>query len=486
MKFRCIYIYIILILSFFVLDARILKVGPGRTYSIPSDVAAIVADGDTIQIDAGEYIGDASVWYPDNLYIHGVGGYAHIRANGVYAQGKGTWVIKGNNTTVENIEFSEASVPDENGAGIRQDGGTIRIRNCYFHNNENGILGGDGGGKMIIEYCEFGYNGFGDGYTHNMYISGPDTFILRYSYSHHAKIGHNLKSRAKVNFIEYNRIMDEEQGTASYAIDIPNGGLTYIIGNLIQQGPNTDNSTIISYGAEGLSNPNSNLYMINNTVVNDRGSGNFVYVQSGAEATIQNNIFAKSGTVLSGTGNLVTNLVTNDPGLNDIANFDYRLTSNSSAINSGSNPGYGNDYNLSPIYQYVHVADKEERPLDDKIDIGAYEYSVTSLLNEKKQMLNDKIILHPNYPNPFNSSTIIIFSLSGLNSNKTKSAPLIEIYSSLGKLILSSAKLSQFGDSYKFIWNGKNFYNHSVPSGVYFVKIQKDNQFAFQKIVLIK
>jgi hypothetical protein len=54
--------------------------------------------------------------------------------------GKGIWVISGNDTVVENIEFSGAAVPDANGAGIRFEGVNLTVRNCYFHHNQNGIL----------------------------------------------------------------------------------------------------------------------------------------------------------------------------------------------------------------------------------------------------------------------------------------------------------------------------------------------------------
>ena len=90
---------------------------------------------------------------------------------------------------------------------------------------------------------------------------------------------------------------------SSYAINLPNGGATYIIGNLIQQGPNNDNSTLISYGEEGLIHSSRELYVVNNTIVNDYSGGTFIYAESGSEpAKIINNIFVGPGTVLSGPG----------------------------------------------------------------------------------------------------------------------------------------------------------------------------------------
>ncbi|MCC6723031.1 MAG: right-handed parallel beta-helix repeat-containing protein, partial [Saprospiraceae bacterium] len=160
-----------------------------------------------------------AVWQANNLVIRGVGGRPHLEAGGQYIWGKGIWVLAGNGITVENIEFSGATVPDQNGAGIRLDGTGMTVRHCYFHHNQNGILTSNPyAGEILIEYTEFADSGYGDGYTHNVYIGHVDKLIFRYNYSHHAIVGHNLKSRAKENHILYNRIMDEVDGQSSRLI----------------------------------------------------------------------------------------------------------------------------------------------------------------------------------------------------------------------------------------------------------------------------
>jgi len=65
------------------LAARVLKVGNGKSYSLPSQAAADARDGDTIEIDAGLYLRDAAIWRANNLTIRGVGGRAHLEADGV-------------------------------------------------------------------------------------------------------------------------------------------------------------------------------------------------------------------------------------------------------------------------------------------------------------------------------------------------------------------------------------------------------------------
>jgi hypothetical protein len=361
-----------------VVEAATLSVGPTRTYKVPSQAAAVARDGDTIEIDAGTYA-DVAVWRVNNLTIRGIGGRPHMNATGLrVAADKGIWLIQGQNTTIDNIEFSGARSID-NAAGIRQEGSGVTIRNCYFHDNQNGILGGlDTPGDMIIEYSEFAYNGYGDGQTHNMYVKVSGKFILRYSYLHHAKIGHNVKSRSHENYILYNRISNDQDGNASYEIDIPEGGLTYVIGNTIQQGLSSDNSNLLAYAQEigAGANPKQELYVINNTFVNDYGAGTFVRTTGTPLVKIYNNIFAGPGTVTNAVAEQKNNIVysTNPPFVNR-AGYDYRLVSGASAIDAGVNPGTASGFDLTPVYQYVHSKNREARVVQGTaIDVGAYEY----------------------------------------------------------------------------------------------------------------
>ena len=360
------------------------RVGPGKTYSRPSLAAAAAQTGDIIEIDAGTYPDDATTWNAGNLTIRGVGGRAQLRwTTGQISNGKAIWVIRGASTTVENTEFSGAKVADQNGAGIRQEGAGLVLRNCYIHDNENGILTDSGNWDILIENSEFANNSFGDGYTHNLYIGNIRKFTFQHSYSHHAQVGHNLKSRAKENYILYNRIMDEATGTASYAIDIPNGGTTYVIGNLIQQGPANDNSGIMSYAAEGGSNPDQHLYVTSNTFVNDYGSGTHISVSGTTPIFARNNLFIGPGTLYSGPGsvNLITDNLATTAGLVDRTNYDYDLAANSTAINRGSDPGSANGVSLLPVYQYVHPLSRETRPINGSLDFGAYEYATIAPSN---------------------------------------------------------------------------------------------------------
>jgi hypothetical protein len=281
-------------------DRHIIHVGPSEAIKRIDEAAILARDGDVIEIDSGEYHGDVTVWPQKSLTIRGVGGNARLFAEGKIAEGKGIWVLRSGHFDIENIEFIGARSQDRNGAGIRFEKGSLHIRNCLFYGNENGLLtANDHDSELEIENSEFAYNGAGDGQSHNLYVGEIHSLKVTGSYFHHANVGHLVKSRAEFNLIAYNRITDENGGKASYELDFPSGGISTVIGNIIQQGPDTENSTVISYGEEGYIWP-SNFYLASNTVVNDRAQGGtFLKVTPGAEAIIStNNIFVGAGEYL--------------------------------------------------------------------------------------------------------------------------------------------------------------------------------------------
>lgn len=357
----------------------------GNVLRVPQDYATIAAaaaaaqDDDTVEIAAGTYTNSDMVatWDQNNLTIRGVDGQVHLDAEGVtIANGKAIWVTTGDNITIEQIAFSHAVVDDANGAGIRSEGDHLTVRNCSFNNNQTGILTSNNGTEeILIEYCEFNHNGLGNpGYTHNIYVGHAAKFTLRGSYSHHALHGHNVKSRAAQNHILYNRIMDEEDGQSSYLIDLPNGGLSFLIGNVLHQGAQAENSHMISYAAEGADNPVQTLYVSGNTCVNERISGDAFRLVGTPTAHFVNNLFVGvDENVLGDTSVFTGNVSTNEPGFSDAEHFDFHLTGASTALNAGEAPGSAQGIDLTPTYEYQHPMSLKTRTSDAHLDVGAFE-----------------------------------------------------------------------------------------------------------------
>lgn len=356
-------------------SAATYQVGPGQRYSRPCQAIAKAHDGDEILIDAaGAYDGDVCAVTANGLTLRGVNGRPHIDAAGKSVEGKGIWVIRGNSTTVENIEFSGARVADRNGAGIRQEGRDLTVRNCYFHDNQAGILTG-ASGHIVVEYSEFARNGNGDGQSHNVYVNHAASFTMRFCYSHHSIGGQLVKSRAAANYILYNRLTDE--GGSNYEIDLSNGGLAYIIGNVIQKSATaTNRAALLCYLTEGSTpqNPEKRLYVVNNTFINaGTPSCRFVWVVSPATAVIRNNIFSGPGIITNLPGAAMSGNCRGDPRFRRAAAYDYHLLPGSPAIGGAAAPPEGGAFRLIPELNYVHPACSETVSPRAAFDAGAFQ-----------------------------------------------------------------------------------------------------------------
>lgn len=281
-------------------DQTILTVGTGKQFATIHD-AIIAADqmggNADIKVDAGTYTNDGGYLWDgvNNVTIEGIGGMAKIVDPSYYAGGKAAIVTGGQNIVLRNLDISGVTVPDHNGAGVRYDMGTLLLDNVHLHNNENGILANpDANGSITIQNSELDHNGTSAGNTHNIYIGDIAQFTLTNSYVHDANVGHEVKSRAENNTITNNRIQDN-QGTSSYSIDLPNGGNATITGNVIEQGANGQNHTINAYGEEGSLHAGTTVTFSNNTVVNDNPYGT-------------GPLWANNGATINGSGNTVWNL----------------------------------------------------------------------------------------------------------------------------------------------------------------------------------
>jgi len=349
------------------------------------DAALSAEDGDIILVDPGVYPADVTRWKQNDLMIWAPEGRAHFKAEGAAESNKAIWMIEGRNFTAENIEFSGARVRDRNGAGVRiHANGKVTLRNCYFHDNENGVLGD--ADEILIDRCVFdrnGSTGSGDAEGHNLYVWGTSVTIQN-SYIHRGLGGHDVKTRGETNTILANRIMDEADGSGSYPIDVPDCGRTYIIGNVIELGVRSRNYHLISYGAEGDRNRWQELYIVNNTMVNNgRPDGFFVKIRKGTNAQITNNIFYGPGTpwvggIVNGSHNYIQPPRDDRPRFSDPASYDFHLTADSprDIVDRGIPPGRSSTgFDLAPSLEYVYDARGRARPVSGDLDLGAFEYT---------------------------------------------------------------------------------------------------------------
>jgi hypothetical protein len=265
-------------------SAETLTVGPGETYKTIAAAVAASHDGDEIAVKAGLYDNDYAE-ITKKVTLTAVGGFARLRSTGLIPNRKAI-LITDTDITIKGFEFSGARVGEGdggNGAGIRYQSGNLVVENCYFTDNQDGILGvGDGTGTVTIDKSEFFQNGAptgqSAGFTHNLYLGGLATLTIENSYFHGARVGHEMKSRANRTIIRNTRVVDGPTGTASYSIDLPNGGEATIVDSQIEQGPKSQNPNIIAFGEEGNLHPGSKLTVQGSLIENDLQSPSAVGV----------------------------------------------------------------------------------------------------------------------------------------------------------------------------------------------------------------
>ncbi len=253
--------------------AGTLHVGPGKGYARVSGAVADADDGDTIQIEPGQYQDCATV-RANNITIEGMGTPGKTLLAGRTCDGKGILVIEGNNVTIRNLTLGGARVPDGNGAGIREEGANLTVDHVQFIDNQDGILANPSpDSKILVENSVFDRNGYcGDACAHAIYAGRIAELRVVSSRFTNTRDGHAIKSRAARTVVLGNDITDGADGTSSYLVEAPNGGTVIVRFNTLEKGPHTGNTNAaIAIGAEGVDQPTPEIFVQNNHFTNDTG-----------------------------------------------------------------------------------------------------------------------------------------------------------------------------------------------------------------------
>ena len=177
-------------------------------------------------------------------------------------------------------------------------------------------------------------------------------------------------------------------------------------------------------------------------------------------------IVFEDGTVYWLIGN-----INEDPLFLGIGDHPYSLSASSPCIDAGIPDTTG--LNL-PEYDLAG----NPRIFGIRVDMGVYEWQGTGVGNYELLMADNQIT---NYPNPFNPTTTIEFSIQN-NSNIE-----LSIYNTKGQKVkqLVSDQLSAGEKS--VVWDGRDENNQPVGSGIYFYKLSVNNETGIiRKSLLLK
>jgi hypothetical protein len=224
-----------------------------RTFDHAEDAASNVKEGQTLRILKNSYGGwrEGLAIKANNVTIMGDPGAALY---GAVIDGVGLIAGYGNDLKVENLEIFNAH-GDGSVSGIRFLGKNFTGRNLRIHDCDMGFLSAGDNGVITFEDIVISGCGGNGGQAHNIYVSSSghgtaSQFIFRRSKSLQAVgQGHLLKSRALSTTIEHS-ILAMQDADSSRCIDISDGGVVVVRGNVIQQGPKSDNDDIIGIALE--------------------------------------------------------------------------------------------------------------------------------------------------------------------------------------------------------------------------------------------
>ena len=275
---------------------RILRVGVGETFNVPSAAAASAQNGDIVEIASGTY-DDCAVWpaRAGSITIR-ASGNGPVVVTGEVCDHKALFVIKADNVLVSGITFTGATSPDHNGSAIRAEGRNLTVEHSRFVDNEEGILAAPQADSIILIRDSY-FKGNGNcvlpaGCAHGIYANASDRLVVEGCTFLEQQIGHHIKSRARRTELVANRIEDGPAGTASYLVDIPDGGSLIMRNNILEKGPRSDNPTVaVTLGEESNSNPTAQIIVENNRFSNDtQGPTVFVRNLTGTPASVRANV----------------------------------------------------------------------------------------------------------------------------------------------------------------------------------------------------
>ncbi|MBD3378385.1 T9SS type A sorting domain-containing protein [candidate division KSB1 bacterium] len=135
----------------------------------------------------------------------------------------------------------------------------------------------------------------------------------------------------------------------------------------------------------------------------------------------------------------------------------------------------------STLQYYIQASDQSgvitKKPLS--APDGYYEFTVKSATAVKRSTSDYHLVHLTNFPNPFNLSTCIQYTLPEPADSK------VQIFNVRGSLI-RSWEMFRVSGSHSLIWDGLDQNGEMVSSGTYFVRVQSRDQLWTRKILMIK
>ena len=105
---------------------------------------------------------------------------------------------------------------------------------------------------------------------------------------------------------------------------------------------------------------------------------------------------------------------------------------------------------------------------------------ITGVEDEELAGIPEEFALHQNYPNPFNPETTIQYQLP------EPANVLVKIYNLQGQLVRTLVNENKEAGFHEIVWDARDETDQSMPSGVYFYRIQAGDFVEVKKLTLLR
>lgn len=497
--------------------AVVLEVCPtgGCAYTTIKTAVTAASDGDSVLLHDGLYVGPNNVninYHGKSITVASLSGNPEAcvidceselyggRRGFAFETGEGPGAVLAGVTIRNGLQ---------RGGGIYCEGSSPRILNCILEANraEGDYLRSFGGGMMCYEAsptiedcvfignsatygggiacqhsaaqivgCEFvGNSGGWGGAGYAYFDSGTtiDTCVIR---GNHASSGAGLYFHYAPDIVVSNSILVENVASLG-------GGGIRCDGDanaLIQSCLIASNSAA-EYGG-GVSSFHASPSIVQCTLVGNysglHGSG--LSTSSEGTVSLRNSIVAlNSGSVgIHGVGTTVVEVICTDVYGHELGNYGGVLSDQ-----TGINGNISADPLFCDLGGADYTLDGESPCLPDNNDCGVQmgAFGEGCDLTAVGAPAPAGVVLEANYPNPFNPSTTIPFSLGA------PSAVTLTIHDLSGRLVRVIADARSFPSGrHELLWNGLDTAGRPAPSGVYFYRLETAAGATARPMLLVK
>jgi len=357
-------------------------------------------------------------------------------ANSIHASG--ILVQSGNRPGIEYCTFA-ANTPYQGGA-VQINSDSVAVYACLFEGNVATIKGGgilSGGAEhTVIDSCVFRDNRSGDAGSAIVFVSGTHGAVVTRNVIYHNSYGGDRGGPV---------YLENATGAAIYNNTICENTAS---------NPDAPGAGIAVYNSTGID-------IRNNLIFNNQGYYGVAALGASLAPCSYNNVIGNWAGAYWG--------VAVGPGAISV----LPLTA-----------GYMENYRLLPGSPCIDAGDPS-MPVPygggSVIDIGALEYQYpVGLENPDPHIVPEGFALRPNYPNPFNASTRITFTLPRLLT------VTLTIYDALGRHIRTLVQSPMPAGEHDATWDGTDSRGQALGSGVYFYTLDAGGAVESRRMLLLK